>query len=351
MAAEDSDRSEERLDLETQDPSSFNQRVTVVSIELPAEKSGGPPRSMAGCGETQRRKILKYIREEARHSDGRRSCIGVSQKTGKLKKVSRQALSICRKARRRRCRRFATDRVTRAGSRRYGDQKSCLSRRSGLTPQRSTRTLCSRRSRRLQRRSSSSGDNPTVADPRTADRCTIERRRRSDVDRLEWTNGKLRARGRCIRARPSRQVEVTVRPRLPPRARNAFLPGVGWWGGGGGGDRGFLAIEVESEADRHKDPEAAASLTIAEADIIVSEDADSKRRRTSRSFRDLAHAIRRSGRRNLARLWNAGWIDHQHQVGKRDGWSVPTLILPPASPARSSILAGMVVVEAPSSQF
>ncbi len=52
-------------DLGLQDSDIFNQRVTVVSLELPAEKSGG--RKIDGSDPAAAAKeILKYIREEAK---------------------------------------------------------------------------------------------------------------------------------------------------------------------------------------------------------------------------------------------------------------------------------------------
>ena len=52
-------------DLGLQDGDIFNQRVTVVSLELPAEKSGGR-KIDGGDPANAAREILKYIREEAK---------------------------------------------------------------------------------------------------------------------------------------------------------------------------------------------------------------------------------------------------------------------------------------------
>jgi electron transfer flavoprotein beta subunit len=52
-------------DIGLQDSDIFNQRVTVVSIELPAEKSGGR-KIDGGDAATAAKEILKYIREEAK---------------------------------------------------------------------------------------------------------------------------------------------------------------------------------------------------------------------------------------------------------------------------------------------
>ena len=52
-------------DLGLQDSDIFNQRVTVISIELPAEKSGGR-KIDGGDAASAAKEILKYIREEAK---------------------------------------------------------------------------------------------------------------------------------------------------------------------------------------------------------------------------------------------------------------------------------------------
>ena len=52
-------------DLGLQDSDIFNQRVTVVSLELPAEKSGGR-KIDGGDAANAAKEILKYIREEAK---------------------------------------------------------------------------------------------------------------------------------------------------------------------------------------------------------------------------------------------------------------------------------------------
>jgi electron transfer flavoprotein alpha subunit len=135
----------------------------------------------------------------------------------------------------------------------------------------------------------------------------------SDVDRLQWVNGKLHARRPVYSGKAFATVELsgavaiaTVRPNAFPAEES------------GGG-----AVEVvnlpapapgKSKLLETKTPEAG-ELLIAEADIIVSGGRGLKEGQNFSYVRDLAHALNAAVGASRATV-DAGWIDHQHQVGQ-----------------------------------
>ena len=160
----------------------------------------------------------------------------------------------------------------------------------------------------------------------------------SDVDRLEWTDGKLRARRPIYSGRAFATVDVTGTPAIATTRPNAFPAEEA---GGGAAE----VANVESSADARmklvetKTPEAG-ELSIAEADIIVSGGRGLKEANNFSYIRDLAHAIGGAVGASRATV-DAGWIDHQHQVGQTGRVVSPNLYIAAGVSGAIQHLAGM----------
>src|SRR5687768_10949218 len=160
----------------------------------------------------------------------------------------------------------------------------------------------------------------------------------SDVDRLEWTDGKLRARRPVYSGKAFATVDVTSNPAIATARPNAFPAEEA---GGGAAE----VVNVTSDAsDRVKVVETrtpeAGELSIAEADIIVSGGRGLKEANNFSYIRDLAHAIGGAVGASRATV-DAGWIDHQHQVGQTGRVVSPGLYIAAGISGAIQHLAGM----------
>jgi len=161
----------------------------------------------------------------------------------------------------------------------------------------------------------------------------------SDVDRLEWTGGKLRARRPVYSGKAFATVEITGAPAMATTRPNAFPAEES---GGGAAEIVEVAvpqIEVKARLVETKMSEAG-ELTIAEADIIVSGGRGLKEARNFSLVRDLAHAIGGAVGASRATV-DAGWIDHQHQVGQTGRVVSPNLYIAAGISGAIQHLAGM----------
>jgi electron transfer flavoprotein alpha subunit len=160
----------------------------------------------------------------------------------------------------------------------------------------------------------------------------------SDVDQLSWTDGKLRARRPVYSGKAFATVDVTGTPAIATTRPNAFPAEEA---GGGAAE----VVEVTAPADAKaklvetKAPEAG-ELTIAEADIIVSGGRGLKEASNFSYIRDLAHAIGGAVGASRATV-DAGWIDHQHQVGQTGRVVSPSLYIAAGISGAIQHLAGM----------
>jgi electron transfer flavoprotein alpha subunit len=160
----------------------------------------------------------------------------------------------------------------------------------------------------------------------------------SDVDRLEWTDGRLRARRPVYSGKAFATVDVTSTPALATTRPNAFPLEEA---GGGAAE----VVNVSASADNRvklietKVPEAG-ELSIAEADIIVSGGRGLKEAQNFSHIRDLAHAIGGAVGASRATV-DAGWIDHQHQVGQTGRVVSPNLYIAAGVSGAIQHLAGM----------
>jgi electron transfer flavoprotein alpha subunit len=161
----------------------------------------------------------------------------------------------------------------------------------------------------------------------------------SDVDRLEWTDGKLRARRPVYSGKAFATVDVVSTPAMATTRPNAFPPEETGAGAAEVVNVSYQPAESKSKLIETKTPEAG-ELSIAEADIIVSGGRGLKEAANFSYIRDLAHAIGGAVGASRATV-DAGWIDHQHQVGQTGRVVSPNLYIAAGISGAIQHLAGM----------
>jgi electron transfer flavoprotein alpha subunit len=259
---------------------------------------------------------------------------------GKLKKASREALSIGRKlaeAAGGELVAFATDAAAAEDAGRHGAKKVYVASLGAYSTEPFTAAIVQvvndvQPSVLLFTGSSNGRD----LAPRVAARLNVGVA--SDVDRLEWTDGKLRARRPMYAGRAFATVEVTGTPAIATTRPNAFPAEAS---GGAAAD----VVNVSASTDNRvtivetKTPEAG-EITLGEADIIVSGGRGLKEATNFSYIRDLAHAI--GGAVGASRaVVDAGWIDHQHQVGQTGRVVSPNVYIAAGVSGAIQHLAGM----------
>lgn len=258
----------------------------------------------------------------------------------KLKKASREALSIGRKlaeAAGGDLVAFATDRAAAADAGRYGARKLYVANTGSYN----TETYTAAMKAAIDQASPSIvllGGNSNGRDlaPRLAAR--LNAGVASDVDRLEWTGGKLRARRPVYSGKAFATVEVSGVPAIATTRINAFPAEES------GGEAAEI-VEISAPPDSKTkvvETKVAESgeLSIAEADIIVSGGRGLKEGANFSLIRDLAHAIGGAVGASRATV-DAGWIDHQHQVGQTGRVVSPNLYIAAGVSGAIQHLAGM----------
>ena len=248
-------------------------------------------------------------------------------KDGKLKKVSREALSIGRKlaeAAGGDLVAFATDAAAAEDAGKYGAKKLYVANAGDYATEPYTAALA-QVAKDVQPSVMLFGGTSNGRDlaPRVAARLGVGVA--SDVDRLEWTDGKLRARRPVYSGKAFATVEVTGTPAIATTRPNAFPAEES-----GGGAAAVVNVTVDAGDARVKLVETkvpeAGELSIAEADIIVSGGRGLKEAANFSYIRDLAHAIGGAVGASRATV-DAGWIDHQHQVGQTGRVVSPNLYI------------------------
>jgi electron transfer flavoprotein alpha subunit len=261
-------------------------------------------------------------------------------KDGKLKKASREALSIGRKlaeAAGGDLVAFASDAAVAEDAGRYGAKKLYVVAAADYATEPYTAALAQvvsevQPSVVLFAGSSNGRD----LAPRLAAR--LDAGVASDVDRLEWTDGKLRARRPVYSGKAFATVDVISIPAIATTRPNAFPLEES-------GSGAAEVVHVNASADNRvklvetKVPEAG-EMSIAEADIIVSGGRGLKEAENFSHIRDLAHAIGGAVGASRATV-DAGWIDHQHQVGQTGRVVSPNLYIAAGISGAIQHLAGM----------
>lgn len=161
----------------------------------------------------------------------------------------------------------------------------------------------------------------------------------SDVDQLEWSDGKLKARRPVYSGKLYSRVFVESAPAIATCRPNAFPVEES---GGGAADVATVAFTApEPRAKVAKiESTTGGELTIAEADVIVSGGRGLKEPENFSLVRDLAHAL--GGAVGASRaVVDAGWIDHQHQVGQTGRVVSPNLYVAVGISGAIQHLAGM----------
>jgi electron transfer flavoprotein alpha subunit len=161
----------------------------------------------------------------------------------------------------------------------------------------------------------------------------------SDVDRLEWKDGKLRARKPVYAGRAFATVDVSGTPAMATTRPNAFPAEEAGSGAAEVVNVAFTKVETKAKVTDTRVPEAG-ELSIAEADIIVSGGRGLKEAQNFSYIRDLAHAIGGAVGASRATV-DAGWIDHQHQVGQTGRVVSPNVYIAAGISGAIQHLAGM----------
>jgi electron transfer flavoprotein alpha subunit len=262
-------------------------------------------------------------------------------KDGKLKKVSREALSIGRKlaeAAGGELAAFSVERGAADEAGKYGAKKLYVADAAAYNTEEYTAALAAA----IQQAEPSivlfgGTSNGRDLAPRVAARMNAGVA--SDVDRLEWKDGKLRARRPVYAGRAFATVEVSGTPAIATTRPNAFPAEEGGVGAAEVVDVAFTKGETKAKVVDTKVPEAG-ELSIAEADIIVSGGRGLKEAQNFSYIRDLAHAIGGAVGASRATV-DAGWIDHQHQVGQTGRVVSPNVYIAAGISGAIQHLAGM----------
>lgn len=259
-------------------------------------------------------------------------------KDGKLKKVSREALSIGRKlaeAAGGDLVAFASDRAVAGEAGAFGAKKLFVA----LGPYTTESTTSAMQAACDQSQPSvvlmGGTSNGRDLAPRLGAR--LNAGVASDVDQLSWTNGKLRARRPVYSGKAFATVEASSAIAIATTRPNAFPAEE--VGGGAAEVVEVAAPEGKAKLLETKVPEAG-ELMIAEADIIVSGGRGLKEGANFSIVRDLAHAIGGAVGASRATV-DAGWIDHQHQVGQTGRVVSPNLYIAAGISGAIQHLAGM----------
>lgn len=259
---------------------------------------------------------------------------------GKLKKASREALSVGRKlaeAAGGDLVAFANDRAAAGDAGRYGAKKLYVTSAGDYN----TETYTAAMQAAIGQASATivllgGTSNGRDLAPRLAAR--LNAGVASDVDRLEWTDGKLRARRPVYSGKAFATVEITGTPAIATTRINAFPAEES-------GGAAAEVVEVSASTDSktkviETNVAEAGEMSIAEADIIVSGGRGLKEAANFALIRDLAHAIGGAVGASRATV-DAGWIDHQHQVGQTGRVVSPNLYIAAGVSGAIQHLAGM----------
>ena len=161
----------------------------------------------------------------------------------------------------------------------------------------------------------------------------------SDVDRLDWVDGKLRARRPVYSGKAFATVDVSGTPAIATCRPNAFPAEESGAAAAEVSEVSFQPAATKATLKETHTPESG-EVSLAEADIIVSGGRGLKEAQNFSYVRDLAHAIGAAVGASRA-VVDAGWIDHQHQVGQTGRVVSPNLYIAVGISGAIQHLAGM----------
>lgn len=161
----------------------------------------------------------------------------------------------------------------------------------------------------------------------------------SDVDQLEYAAGKLRARRPIYSGKVFATVEVSGPTAIATTRPNAFPASEAGSSAAEVVNVSFAPVDAKAKTIETKTPEAG-EITLAEADIVVSGGRGLKEAQNFSYIRDLAHAIGGAVGASRATV-DAGWIDHQHQVGQTGRVVTPNVYIAAGISGAIQHLAGM----------
>jgi electron transfer flavoprotein alpha subunit len=161
----------------------------------------------------------------------------------------------------------------------------------------------------------------------------------SDVVALEFAGGKLKARRPMYSGKVFATVEGSSSPAIATTRPNAFPLEEAGAGAAEVISIAYSPIEAKAKVVEQKAPEAG-EISLAEADIIVTGGRGLKEATNFSFVRDLAHAIGGAVGASRATV-DAGWIDHQHQVGQTGRVVSPNLYIAAGVSGAIQHLAGM----------
>ena len=161
----------------------------------------------------------------------------------------------------------------------------------------------------------------------------------SDVTSVDWKDGKLVVRRPVYSGKAFGTAEVDCKPAIATIRMNAIPAEESGSGAAEVVEVAFEAVEPRAKVTSVETPEAG-ELSIAEADIIVSGGRGLKEADNFKLIRDLAHALGGAVGASRATV-DAGWIDHQHQVGQTGRVVGPNLYIACGISGAIQHLAGM----------
>ncbi|MGZ4808847.1 MAG: electron transfer flavoprotein subunit alpha/FixB family protein [Thermoanaerobaculia bacterium] len=161
----------------------------------------------------------------------------------------------------------------------------------------------------------------------------------SDVDRLDWVDGKLRARRSVYSGKAFATVDISGKPAIATCRPNAFPAEANAAGAAEVISVNVAPIEAKARLLETKSA-GGGELSVTEADIIVSGGRGLKEASNFSHIRDLAHALGGAVGASRATV-DAGWIDHQHQVGQTGSVVSPNLYIAAGVSGAIQHLAGM----------
>ncbi|HXI12815.1 MAG TPA: electron transfer flavoprotein subunit alpha/FixB family protein [Thermoanaerobaculia bacterium] len=161
----------------------------------------------------------------------------------------------------------------------------------------------------------------------------------SDVDTLTWKDGKLLARRPIYSGKVVATVEIEGVPAMVTCRPNAFPASEGEAATAEVVEVAFTAPEAKAKLIETRVPDTE-EITISEADIIVSGGRGLKEAANFSHIKDLASAIGGAVGASRATV-DAGWIDHQHQVGQTGRVVSPNLYIAAGISGAIQHLAGM----------